>query len=759
MYTIDSVASSCLVFATTCDVLTTRGATALVAFHAAASACVQAVHNREWAFRRPFFLTGPQKVGSKWIVAACVVFVSVAPLPALTSDNHAPQVLTHVPSEMPEYTIAHEYQKHRALYSYIEPIDPEMEAAVHCRENIVYDTRSSKSLAMDVCIPSKSTSSLTVLLIHGGGWRSGHRSHLKLLAKRLAEKGFSAATVDYRTSKVALYPAGLEDIEEAMRWLKGKLQLWQVPHDRFALLGASSGAHMASLLGARLGQVDQELPIAAVVNLDGIVETTSIAVRKHEDRPNKVSYLALWLGGRYADVPDLWQEVSPLHALGDHPPATLFINSSIPRFHAGRGAYLNHLEQHQTFSHVVEIPDTPHTFWLFEPWFSNVVAETTSFLQRVDARHASASNLSPIRPRETLNLARVLTLTDAQRRDDWRAYFENSVAMARSDVEALQSEGKDALAPVLARRRYRYDNRQSYSPQDLRALLSFQTPSGGWGKNTEFLSQPRSSGQGWSIEMDYAPTFDNGATTSELRVLLNAWDQRDRKVESSINRALNLILSAQMPSGGWPQSYPLRGGYHNWHTYNDGVTANILHLLMDIQEHSEGFHLDLEWLNRIDHAVMAGLSSIVNDQVWLDEHTGAWGQQHDPINHYLTGARSYELPVLATAETAGLVSVLKRRANAHPKVKSATAGAIAWLQRHRLIGVRWQRPSSSGSGLVAYDKALGLWPRFIDPKSQTAVFAGRDGIRRASVTELSVERQQGYGWYTTAPSAVLDTTR
>ena len=368
----------------------------------------------------------------------------------------------------------------------------------------------------------------------------------------------------------------------------------------------------------------------------------------------------------------------------------------------------------------------------------------------------SCSDAILTRPQVTLDLPRVLKLPDAKYRDEWRNYFERSSALALGDSEALQREQTKVPTPKLVSRRTHYNYGRSYPPEAIDALLSFQTPSGGWGKNTDFLSQSRFPGQGWSLEMDYAPTFDNGATTGELRLLLNASDNRDQAIASSINFALELILMAQMPSGGWPQSNPLRGGYHNWHTYNDGVTTNILHLLMDIQDHPEGFHLGSQWHDRIENAVMAGLISIVNDQVWLDEKMGAWGQQHDPIDHRITGGRSYELPVLATAETAGIVSVLIRRANAHPGIKPAISGAVAWLQKHRLAGVRWQRPSSTGSGLVVDKSALGLWPRFIDPEVQTSVFADRDGIRRESVTELSVERQQGYGWYTAAPLEVLN---
>jgi len=686
---------------------------------------------------------------------ALVTCVFSALLPAQPDRRVVPAV----EGEMPDYTIAREYDKHRLRYPYIEAIDPEAVTSATPYEAVVYHTVAGQALAMDVYVPREPGSTLSVLLIHGGGWRSGHRSHLQLLAKRLAEAGFVSATVDYRTSRSALYPAGLDDIQRAMRKLNEQLALWQVPHERFALLGASSGAHMASLLGARLGSDDVDLPVAAVVNLDGVVETVSSDVRYFEDRPGKISYLALWLGGRFTEYPDLWREVSPLHALGEYPPATLFINSSAPRFHAGREAYLAHLERSQTPSRVVEIPDTPHTFWLFEPWFSTVVSATTEFLQQIDARDRSSEGVWREAAPPTFDLRRALAVSGVEHRDQWQAYFERSHTLAAVDGAFVESEDKEATGRELDRRRYRYDSRQPLSTQEVEALLSFQTPSGGWGKNTDFLARPRLSGQDWSLEMDYAPTFDNGATTGELRLLLSHWDGTEGNVQRGIERALSLILDAQMPSGGWPQSYPLQGGYHNWHTYNDGATANILNLLMDVQDHPEGFYLSAALLERIDAAVSKGLLSIVNDQLWLDEHSAAWGQQHDPVDHQLRGARSYELPVLATAETAELVRVLARRSGRSPDIDRAISAALVWLERHRLVGVRWARSATSGSGLLPDPAAEGLWPRFVDPESQSAIFADRDGARRDSVTQLSVERQRGYGWYTTAPIELFDKTR
>ena len=106
-------------------------------------------------------------------------------------------------------------------------------------------------------------------------------------------------------------------------------------------------------------------------------------------------------------------------------------------------------------------------------------------------------------------------------------------------------------------------------------VRSFQTPSGGWGKGVDLEMRPRVPGErfssgasGWS----YAGTFDNGATVTELRFLARAATAQPA-ARASLNRGIEYVLRAQFPNGGWPQVYPLMGGYHDAITFNDDAMA------------------------------------------------------------------------------------------------------------------------------------------------------------------------------------------
>jgi pectinesterase len=91
----------------------------------------------------------------------------------------------------------------------------------------------------------------------------------------------------------------------------------------------------------------------------------------------------LWLGGTYDQKPEAWLEASALTHVGAHTPPLLFINSALPRFHAGRDDMIKVLDSLKIYSEVHTIPDTPHPFWLFHPWFEPTVNYVVAFLNKV----------------------------------------------------------------------------------------------------------------------------------------------------------------------------------------------------------------------------------------------------------------------------------------------------------------------------------------------------------------------------------------
>ncbi len=238
----------------------------------------------------------------------------------------------------------------------------------------------NRDLHADVFYPSERTIRKTpaVLLIHGGGWASGNKSHLVPLAQKLAENGFFAVTAEQRLSPEAKYPAAIIDLKTAIKWIKNNAEKYNIDTTKIAVLGCSSGATVATFLGTTGGNPKFKAhpnsgncsdKVQAIVNIDGILDFTTPSESGKDSDPKKPSAGARCLGATFQQNPDIWIEASPLSYVGKDTPPTLFINSTLPRFHAGRDEFVETLKTNHIYYEIHTIENTPHPFWLFHPWF------------------------------------------------------------------------------------------------------------------------------------------------------------------------------------------------------------------------------------------------------------------------------------------------------------------------------------------------------------------------------------------------------
>jgi len=106
-------------------------------------------------------------------------------------------------------------------------------------------------LALDLYLPDGKQGAPLVVFVHGGGWRRGSRNEMPLGG--MAPAGFAFASVDYRLSPVAPFPAQAHDIKAAIRFLRAKQGEYGYDTTRIAIAGTSAGAHLALLVGVTNG--------------------------------------------------------------------------------------------------------------------------------------------------------------------------------------------------------------------------------------------------------------------------------------------------------------------------------------------------------------------------------------------------------------------------------------------------------------------------------------------------------------------------
>ena len=211
------------------------------------------------------------------------------------------------------------YSKLLKDFPFIKPVEKTVSENVKVYYDLVYSAIDKRDLHVDLFIPKSRTKKghSIVVIIHGGGWRSGDKSMDHHIAAKLSSMGFAAATVEYKLSTEALYPAAILDIESALKWIKDNSSKYNINKDKIVLMGSSSGGHLASLAAVTAGvdkfedKAGMKRPaglVKAVINLDGVLDLTTPEESGKDTIPSKPSSAKQWLGVKYKDNPDLWVE-------------------------------------------------------------------------------------------------------------------------------------------------------------------------------------------------------------------------------------------------------------------------------------------------------------------------------------------------------------------------------------------------------------------------------------------------------------------
>ena len=261
-----------------------------------------------------------------------------------------------------------------------------------------------------------------------------------------------------------------------------------------------------------------------------------------------------------------------------------------------------------------------------------------------------------------------------------------------------------------------------------------------------------------NVAWKFVATIDNDATTTQLHFLakvgLAAGREAGEKYRAGLLRGLDYLLGAQYPNGGWPQVWPLAGGYHDAVTYNDDAMIQVVELLDDVA-HGQGefaFVPDAT-RERARASVAHGVRCILATQVVVDGKPTVWAQQYDPLTLKPASARDYEMPALSSAESANILLYLMSLPDPTPQEVAAVHGAAAWFKKTVIYGQAFTgRQNPEGRELVATPGAGPLWARFYQIGTDMPLFGDRDQTIHDQLNEISLERRFGSpDWYRSGP--------
>jgi PelA/Pel-15E family pectate lyase len=357
----------------------------------------------------------------------------------------------------------------------------------------------------------------------------------------------------------------------------------------------------------------------------------------------------------------------------------------------------------------------------------------------------------------------------------WRGYLVRSRTLAAADRDALAAEVKHAgLAAAIKPpnggdfRPPDADERAWYAGEEAgrlaTAVISFQTPSGGWSKHTGYSKGSRQPGMQWTSQSEpgrpphYQATFDNAATVREIEFLSSVWRATDRHdCREAARRGFEFILAAQYPNGGWPQGFPLEGGYHDLITFNDDSMTNILELLLAVAGDDPRYaFVDADLRSRLRASLDRGVACVLAAQVKIEGRATVWCAQHDPLTLAPAGARAFEPPALSGVESAHVIEFLMRLPSPSPEVVASVEAGLAWLDAAQVRGLA--KVKKDGRTIYVADDSSNdvYWARFYDLATGKPLFPGKNGVVYASFAEMAAANDKlGYDYYSTQPGSIL----
>ncbi|MGA9671738.1 MAG: pectate lyase [Terracidiphilus sp.] len=395
---------------------------------------------------------------------------------------------------------------------------------------------------------------------------------------------------------------------------------------------------------------------------------------------------------------------------------------------------------------------------------------------------------------------RIATLPKKEHKE-WTAYLDRSDRQKAIDKQTLKDEQQVAgnthpkHAPMgrgMFALRADHPAEWFTSDEALRAarnIITYQIADGGWSKNIDMVAGPRAPGDLYDADnmnrfpdptdfdkpveenWHYIATLDNDSTWMQIRflarvatALLAAHRDADAApIRVSVERGVRYLLDSEYPNGGWPQVWPLEGGYHDAITINDDAMTHAVQILRDVSEGAPDYAFLPQELKRLaGPASERGIECLLRLQITEKGSKTAWAQQYDALTLEPTSARNYEMAALSSDESFSIAEFLMGLSKPTPQEVAAVYAAADWVTKVEIHGYRYgsgdfraDRASPGGRTLTAVAGAGPIWARYYQIGTDKPIFGDRDKSIHDTVNELSRERRNGYAWYNSAGVEVL----
>lgn len=274
---------------------------------------------------------------------------------------------------------------------------PEIEVQLIAHEGVVYAKHGDRELALDLYRPKSAgdTALPAIVCIHGGGWWQGDRSNHGHLAKALAAKGYVAATISYRLSGEAPFPAQIHDCKAAVRFLRANAEKYGINREKIGATGLSAGGHLTALLATSGGVAeiegsgnndDQSSTIQAAVPMGAQTDFRRHYdnIEKSDPKPvgDKPNIWLQFMGARPSEAPERWRLASPITHLDAQDGPMFFITGENDSETTHADKFREQMKTLNIPEGLLLIPGAPHAFPGRQKWFDQMVEASAAWFDK-----------------------------------------------------------------------------------------------------------------------------------------------------------------------------------------------------------------------------------------------------------------------------------------------------------------------------------------------------------------------------------------
>ena len=220
----------------------------------------------------------------------------------------------------------------------------QLPAGIKLEKDIAYIEGGDEAQKLDIYLPETPSDKPLPLIvhIHGGGWRAGNKFPCPVAAMVL--KGYAVASVEYRFSQKAIFPAQIQDCQAAIRWLRAHVKQYNLDPDHLGAVGGSAGGHLSALVGTSGGKkafppigghLDESDRVQAVIDIYGPADFSTVVSQAAEDKNVKNIFAfntpsdpySSLIGTQLDDKPKA-DAVSPMHYVSKDSPPFLILHGT-----------------------------------------------------------------------------------------------------------------------------------------------------------------------------------------------------------------------------------------------------------------------------------------------------------------------------------------------------------------------------------------------------------------------------------------------